>query len=142
VTWLRRYRALLPGERRILWHGLFLLPLSAALIRARGLATTADALRRIYGPRTGDGRAPDAQATVRIVRGVARRMRIGCLAQSAVLARMLAGRGSAVGLRLGVCKAGDGRFAAHAWVEIDGEPLGEDLELLARYSALPAPPAR
>lgn len=48
--------------------------------------------------------------------------RATCLPQSLALARMLRQKGVAANVRIGV-KAGSG-FAAHAWIEIDGRPLG------------------
>jgi hypothetical protein len=142
VTWLRRYRALSAVERRTLWLSVFLLPLSATSIRACGLGLTAGMLRRLYPRQSRSRNLPDVQRTARIVRGVATRMGVGCLPQSAVLACMLAASGIAAGFRIGVSKTGDGRLAAHAWVEVDCVPLAEDAEVLSRYEALPALPAR
>jgi hypothetical protein len=47
-----------------------------------------------------------------------------CLRRSLALQRLLAGSGVAADLRLGVRKQ-DGALQAHAWLEWDGQPVGE-----------------
>jgi hypothetical protein len=58
-----------------------------------------------------------------------------CLPQSLCLRWLLARRGIAAELRLGVARE-EGRLTAHAWVEIDGRPLGEAAESPSRFAPL------
>lgn len=58
-----------------------------------------------------------------------------CLARSLALARLLARRGVATDLKLGV-RRGEGQFQAHAWVEWRGQPVNDPGEPHTRYSSL------
>ena len=58
-----------------------------------------------------------------------------CLARSLCLRRLLARRGIAGVLRIGVARE-DGRLLAHAWVEWEGKPLGDSEESIARFEPL------
>ncbi len=64
-----------------------------------------------------------------------------CLPRSLALQRMLARRGIASELRIGVRKEsnGAGGIAAHAWVEVDGVPLGEPQAIEERFQKLLRP---
>jgi hypothetical protein len=57
-----------------------------------------------------------------------------CLVRSLVLQWMLARRGIASTLRLGVRRE-NGRMFAHAWVERAGEPVNDSAELVRDYAA-------
>jgi len=57
-----------------------------------------------------------------------------CLHRSLVLCWLLARRGVASQLRIGVRQDENG-FAAHAWVEVDGIPLNDSPEVHARFTA-------
>jgi hypothetical protein len=87
----------------------------------------------------GTGRVELREAR-RLARLVARVLRplpadTRCVNRSLVLVRMLARRGATADLVIGVTAPSD--FAAHAWVELDGQPLlpAEDagFERLASY---------
>ncbi|HEX8694288.1 MAG TPA: lasso peptide biosynthesis B2 protein [Longimicrobium sp.] len=58
-----------------------------------------------------------------------------CLEQSLALYVLLRRRGVPAELRLGVQPF---PFAAHAWVELDGEPVNEDPETVAAFLPMPA----
>jgi hypothetical protein len=58
-----------------------------------------------------------------------------CLVRSLTLQRLLARRGVGTELRLGVSKEQES-LAAHAWVELDGEPISERGPVEARYLPL------
>jgi hypothetical protein len=58
-----------------------------------------------------------------------------CLDQSLVLASLLRERGIDARLLIGAARGGAG-IEAHAWVEIDGEPLGEPADLRERFRVL------
>ncbi len=57
-----------------------------------------------------------------------------CLEQSLALYLLLRRRGVPAELRLGVQAY---PFYAHAWVELDGEPVNEDRETVDKFRALP-----
>lgn len=61
-----------------------------------------------------------------------------CLEQSLALYVLLRRRGVPAELRLGVVPS---PFYAHAWVEVDGAPVNEDAETVARFLPMPAMPA-
>ena len=61
-----------------------------------------------------------------------------CLEQSLALYVLLRRRGVAADLRLGVHPF---PFAAHAWVEVAGEPVNEDPEAVAKFLPMPELPA-
>lgn len=67
-----------------------------------------------------------AWETWRLVDAAARHhlYKMSCLRQSLVLQRLLAERGLAVGVYIGARKA-QGQLSAHAWIEVDGEAIGE-----------------
>lgn len=89
--------------------------------------------------------SPAAAAEVRrldrLVRIAARRhlYPMTCLRRSLVLQWLLGRAGVPVELKLGVRREGQG-IAAHAWIEYQGEPVGEpeDVEQFARFQ-LPGP---
>lgn len=58
-----------------------------------------------------------------------------CLTRSIVLSRLLRRRGLAAEIRIGV-RRGDGPFAAHAWVEVDGEPVNDGADVADRHAVL------
>lgn len=58
-----------------------------------------------------------------------------CLRRALVLQRMLAQAGIATKLQFGVRKEA-GALAAHAWLEYDGQPIGQPEAIAARYAPL------
>ena len=64
----------------------------------------------------------------------ARLLRVKCLTRSLALARLLALRGVASELRIGVTKDA-GMLNAHAWVEWDGVVLNDRPHCIAQYAA-------
>ncbi len=70
-----------------------------------------------------------------LVTAVARMLHLKCLAQSLALLRVLARRGVATDLRIGV-RTGHGQLMAHAWIEWNGHVLNDTedaLEPFARF---------
>ncbi|WP_420456084.1 lasso peptide biosynthesis B2 protein [Rubrivirga sp.] len=82
-------------------------------------------VRHIASPRT-RREAVDVDGAIRVVKGVLRRVyrRDYCLPQSLVLYRILARAGRQPRLQIGVRHDGPG-LDGHAWVTLDGRPLGE-----------------
>lgn len=60
---------------------------------------------------------------------------VRCLERSLTLQRVLRKRGVAAELRIGVEKK-DSKVAGHAWLEIDGEPVGEPEGIDEKFAAL------
>ena len=61
-----------------------------------------------------------------------------CLARSLVLEHLLARRGIASDLKIGVRKQ-DGQFGAHAWLECSGRPVAEAEDVDRRFAAVVLP---
>lgn len=61
-------------------------------------------------------------------------LRISCLPRSVALWRLLRRRGLDAEIRLGVQPAGGDGLAAHAWVEVGGEPVSDPGEHFSPFS--------
>ena len=122
------------------------------LLRARAWMTTAaialhllgfERTRRLLEPRAPTAAPPasdDAKALARFAHVVGLASRAGlrrhsCLPRSLVLQRLLIQRGHPAVLRIGVSRHGE-KLAAHAWVEIHGETVGEAADVEERFAAL------
>ncbi|MEO5618229.1 MAG: lasso peptide biosynthesis B2 protein [Candidatus Eisenbacteria bacterium] len=141
---IAQLRALSAGELADLFRAAVLLTAIALTLRRKGLRGVEAALRRIQ-----PGCTPDADAvrsawrarqTARVVAAAARRapFRATCLARSLTLQWILKRRGIHTDLRLGVRKV-SGRFEAHAWLEHDGEPLMESVDVGERFAPFKVP---
>lgn len=88
-------------------------------------------------------RAADLEAARGRHRAVARAARLlpgaTCLVRATALVDWLREDGLAARLRIGVRRDGHAP-RAHAWVELDGRPLGEDATQLAAFALLDQPP--
>lgn len=139
---LRKYLALTPPGRAIVLRSLFLLPVVAVLLRSRGLWHTRAWLACLGPFAAGDATALVPSEIAKLVAASASTLHIPCLPRSLVLWHFLRDRGGSAEIRLGVAKLDDGRLSAHAWVEFDGLPLNENLDLFERYAVLPMPAGR
>lgn len=86
-------------------------------------------VERLLAPARADRRAAEDRAAARCVWAVAAAARhhlkpMTCLPRALGLRWLLGRAGFAADLRIGVAREGD-RLLAHAWVELDGRPLGE-----------------
>jgi hypothetical protein len=92
-------------------------------LKRRGLPATLASLRSAPRRQPGGDRVARGRRLGRIVaRTLARLPADGrCLSQSLVLTRLLASRG--IDSRLVIAVRSEESFAAHAWVEHDGQPL-------------------
>jgi len=127
---IHRFFALPAAAKAIVVRSLLLLPVVAALLRTRGLART----RSWLGGRAAPALAP--RETARLVHGAAAVLRIGCLPRSLTLLHLLGACGTRAVIRFGVQKPAAGGLAAHSWIEFDGQPLGENRDLLDAYAGL------
>lgn len=65
-----------------------------------------------------------------------------CLTQALAVQALLQHYGYACVLRIGVAKQGNGKLAAHAWIEHAGEiVIGGPADHIARYTPLPSLPS-
>jgi Transglutaminase-like superfamily len=102
------------------------------LMRATELPRTVERLRT--KSRRRQRRPPlsagDTHDGLRLGRAVVRTLSLlptdsRCLMRSLVLLTLLVRRGSPSALVIGVLPTGDGELLAHAWIEVDGQPLLE-----------------
>ncbi len=63
---------------------------------------------------------------------------MACLPQALALRWLLAREGVPAAVMIGVRKDG-GALEAHAWVELDGQPLGEQADVRERFRVMQAP---
>jgi hypothetical protein len=125
-----RWRELAAGERQLLLGLMAALPVVAVLLRLSGLMRTVRLLEHTSGnaaPRRADAaEVKDAQRLAELAAVAGRRgpIRATCLRQALLVYWLLRRRGFLPELRVGARKDGDA-FAAHAWVELEGVPLGK-----------------
>jgi hypothetical protein len=116
--------AALPWRDRVTLAAAFAaLVLAEAGLRFLGLPRT----RRLLAPRRRAAVPPPAEIERLVRLGAAACSAVypaGCLPRSLVLERLLARRGAAPELRVGVRREA-GELQAHAWVEVAGRPVGE-----------------
>lgn len=134
---LRVARVGTPRRESGLWRSLMTLSLVRLSLVLFGLGRTVRVIRRLDR-----GRAACAAHDVATARGVEASVakaaalfpgRALCLEQSLTLYTLLRRSSVAARLRLGVQSY---PFAAHAWVEADGEPLNDIAEHIAFYVSL------
>jgi hypothetical protein len=129
---LDRFRRLTGLERRIVLEATAALPATWIGMRVAGFNICKSALASRLsaaspGGTTVTGTLAAAQKIARLEAATARALffRSTCLEQSLVLCWMLRRRGMSPVLRVGARKQAE-HLEAHAWVEIDGIPLGDD----------------
>ena len=134
------YRALSAREQKALLASLVLLPLFWLGLRLAGLQRFQAWLDSFPVAR----RAPltDAEAAdLGVAVNRAANHLLGpasCLTRSLLLRWLLRRFGTASDLRIGVSFEA-GKLAAHAWVEIDGSPVNDRPEAVARFAAFDQP---
>lgn len=136
------YRGLSAREQKTLMVSLVLLPLFWLGLRLAGLQRFQAWLDRSpIAPR-----APLTQTEAAVL-GVAVNRAANhvfgpttCLTRSLLLRWLLRRHGTPSDLRIGV-RFEEGVLAAHAWVELDGIPVNDRPELVARYEAFDQPVA-
>jgi hypothetical protein len=121
---ITRLRQLDPAERHALYEALAVIPWMAMRLAAGGLKRTQRAIPPARDRAESPQSLAEARAIARAVAIAARRgiWRARCLPTALALQWILARRGIASQLRLGVRRR-DGHFEAHAWIEHAGEPL-------------------
>ncbi len=127
-----------PSDRQFLTEALALLPAVAFGLRAFGLRRVSAFLSRhtpiLPASRPADSERP--RALGRLVNGAAHRLpgRPACLSRSVTLWWLLRRRGIDSAIRIGV-RTAEGRFEAHAWVELGGVVLNDSQDVGERFAA-------
>jgi Transglutaminase-like superfamily len=118
-------------------HCAFTLLAVRACLKARGFGPAVAWARRLGARATGAGLAPEEVERAAYHVAVAAAFfpgRAVCLEQSLALYVLLRRRGVPAELRLGVQVY---PFYAHAWVELNGQPVNEDRETVEKLRPLP-----
>lgn len=139
---LRKYLALASDAREIVLGSFMLLPIVAVLLRLRGMAQTRALLGRLERRANGVRGSLAPREMARLVDAAASFLRAGCLPRSLVLWHLLRRTGDAAEIRFGVHVPRKGGLLAHAWVELDGQPVNDSADVVQRYAALPGRPDR
>jgi hypothetical protein len=138
---LRRFNALPRPAKALVLRVVVLLPLLTISLRMRGFGATQRFLRKFLAP--SEHRPPVTGAadsrvalTSRMVLAAARNSFVPstCLERSIAIWWLLARQGIATQLRIGVRKD-QGKLAAHAWVEYQGNAIGEPESSHLHYAA-------
>jgi Transglutaminase-like superfamily len=136
-TRLERIRALDAGQWRVVATSVVLLAPIQLVLKSRGLKRTAAALAaRSDRPR----RAADREVATSIAEAVslvAGRKVVGalCLGRSLLLWYLLRRRGMDAELVVGTKSAVDDQWMAHAWVELDSQPVNDAPNVREFYSS-------
>jgi len=137
---LRRFNALPRPAKALFLRACFLLPVLTLSLRLRGFGPTQKTLQKLIPASIAS--LPDLAAqsvvalTSRMVLAASRHSFIQstCLERSLALWWLLARKGIASQLRIGVRKD-SGKFQAHAWVEQEGNAIGEPDSVHLHYAA-------
>jgi hypothetical protein len=140
----RQIRALTADDWRVILVSLVALPSTALVLRAAGLKRTTAWLSGPAFLVDGAGLDPagEIESAVRVVRAVgiaANRgpYRANCLKRVLVSRWLLARRGIDSEIKFGATKDA-AAFLAHAWIEVQGIPIGEGEGVEARYATFAA----
>jgi len=139
----RKFFRLSRRERSLLGLALLLLPVTALALRVIGFRRLQTALRGIpIGSETpsANGAIEQAQRTARMVSIAARRglCHANCLPRSLVLWVLLRRQAIESDLRIGVRKE-NGKFEAHAWIEIHGAALNDLADVGLHFAPFAGP---
>lgn len=118
------------------WLALVCLPVVHVVLRLAGAAPARRLLGLLPPSRSP---APTPGLVVEAVERSARRLHLGnCLTRSLTAQGMLRRHGLPGELRIGVHRTAGG-FAAHAWLEADGEVLNDEPSIGERFTAFDGP---
>ena len=136
----RRFLELPSRDQRLLCEAWWRLLAAALRLWVAPRRTVATALvESAPRARSSEAGGTAAQVTRAVGRAAAHHLRpMTCLPRSIALQRMLARRGIASRMQIGVSKEGGAPsgITAHAWIEVDGEPVGEPQAIEERFLPL------
>ena len=137
---LKQLAALSPLQWWIILVALFTLPMIALSLKLSGFKQTKNIMSRFVPTRMGNisAREQDLSRAKLISCAVAIAGNHGiyhanCLKQSLLLWWLLARRGINTEIKFGAQKTPDIAFGVHAWVEYDGEDLGNSSDLQHQF---------
>ncbi|WP_017306610.1 lasso peptide biosynthesis B2 protein [Spirulina subsalsa] len=126
---VRTYGGLSGRSRFCFFFALFALPPVSLSLKVLGLKRTQALLNSLPIFPLEDGALP---TTAEMVKVAARYTRTSCLPQALVLKALLRCQGVESLLRIGVRREGE-QLEAHAWVEVQGQPLNQEAEVYQEY---------
>lgn len=131
---MAQFRALGPADRRMLLVCAAWLPFFSLGLRVLGLARFKARLERSPVTTQGSLSLPEIQQLGDLANKAARHTLFPatCLTRSLLLYWLLHRRGVESDLRIGV-RVTQGSLAAHAWVECDGLPVNESLDVIRQF---------
>ena len=136
MTKVRRFLALPIYERQLVFKAWWTLLGFWVALRSRPFRRVAE-IANTDLPAARDRAAPLAAARERTAWCVGAAanhhvLTMGCLERSLTLQRLLRRQGVEASLQIGVQKQKDS-FEAHAWIEVDGEPIAEPETVAERF---------
>lgn len=136
-TRLQRLRGLDAGQWRVVATSAFLLAPIQFMLKSRGLKKTARAFAARSDRPLGQSDAAQAASMAEAVSLVAGRRVVGalCLGRSLLLWFLLRRRGMDAELVVGTKSAVDDEWMAHAWVELDSQPVNDVADVRDHYSS-------
>jgi len=135
----RKFLSLSWLDRWVLLRCMFALPLAACALRWFGLRRCRAFIERTLRKKTAAvqtiSTVDEAQHVARLVRIAARRnlFPANCLQRSIVLWWLLRRRGIRSEIQFG-CRAGDEGLEMHAWVECEGQVIGDRDDIRERFA--------
>jgi len=143
-TLMKRYKQLLelsPSEVYIIFVALFLLPITAILLKIKGFNQTQRILNQLSkngsdSELSKERQKAKAQSITRMVSITASYgpCRVKCLNKSLVSRWLLRKRGITSDLKIGASKDSSENFNAHAWLEIQGVVINDSKDVGSRFS--------
>jgi hypothetical protein len=133
----RKFRRLPAAEKALFLEAIALLPMVRLGLKALGFRRLQALLHNLVASALARDPGENGYLSRRAARLVAVAASYAggtCLAQSLVLAHLLARRGIHTDLRIGVRKEEEG-FEAHAWVEAGGVVLNDGQHVTERFAA-------
>jgi Transglutaminase-like superfamily len=136
-TRLQRIRALSTAQWRVVATSLVLLAPIQLMLKTRGLKRTAAALAARSDRPLGIADSSMAASMAEAVSLVAGRKVVGalCLGRSLLLWFLLRRRGMDAELVVGTKSSVDDAWMAHAWVELDSQPVNDSADVRDYYSS-------
>jgi hypothetical protein len=140
VRRLARLRSLGPAQWRVLFASLVLVPSVQLALRLLGFGPTARRLAAWSDRPIGPSGVAEARLVAEPVAIVAGRRLVGarCLGRSLVLWFLLRRRGVDAELLIGADSAA-GALSAHAWVEVEGQPVNDVPDVRDRFGSFGVP---
>jgi transglutaminase-like putative cysteine protease len=136
-TRLQRIRALSAAQWRFVAISALLLAPIQIMLKSRGLKRTAATLAARSDRPLGRSDRAEATSMAEAVSLVAGRKVVGalCLGRSLLLWFLLRRRGMDAELVVGTKSPIDDAWMAHAWVELDSEPVNDDADVREHYGS-------